>query len=157
MIALFAPAGFWQAGAMFDYLRKIAAVSCAFLAVSTAASQPVHAEEPMTAAEFETYVNGKTLYFGTGGTAYGVEKYLGDRRVRWSFLDGNCRDGIWFEQADNQICFLYEHSDQTHCWQFYREGQGLRAVFENDPDSVTLYEVTDSNEPMMCHGPDLGV
>jgi hypothetical protein len=110
----------------------------------------------MTASEFEGYVTGKTLYFGLQGEAYGVEEYLSDRRVRWSFLDGNCKDGFWYEQED-QICFVYEDSPDPQCWSFFKEGSGLRAVFENDPTSTVLYEALQNDEPMMCLGPDVGV
>ena len=43
------------------------------------------------------------------------------------------------------------------CWTFFREGSGLRAVFENDPASTALYEARQDEEPMMCLGPDVGV
>ena len=59
--------------------------SAAFVALL---STPCFAAEPMNGAQFEAYVEGKTLYFGQNGQAYGVEEYLEDRRVRWSFLDG---------------------------------------------------------------------
>ncbi len=113
--------------------------------------------DPMTAAEFEAYVEGKTLYFGTEGTVpYGVEKYLGDRRVLWSFLDGECKDGVWYEEAEGEICFVYEGSPEIHCWSFFEEAGGLRAVFENEPDSTILYEVSDSDDALMCRGPEVG-
>ena len=52
------------------------AMLAAFLAM------PCFAAEPMNGAQFESYVEGKTLYFGQNGQAYGVEEYLDDRRVR---------------------------------------------------------------------------
>ncbi len=117
---------------------------------------PALAAEPMSAAEFERYVTGKTLYFGLNGQAYGVEEYLDDRRVRWSFLDGKCKDGQWYEEGE-QICFVYEDTPDPQCWTFFRDGDGLRAVFENDPTSTVLYEANQNDEPMLCYGPDVGV
>lgn len=142
---------------MMSYATRIANLFAISGVLALCPLAPLNAADPMTAAEFESYVQGKTLYFGTDGAPYGVERYLGDRRVEWSFLDGDCKQGVWFENTRNQICFLYQDSPETHCWQFFREGTGLRAVFENDPDSTTLYEITDAEDPMMCHGPDLGV
>ena len=43
----------------------------------------------MSAEAFENYTKGKTLFYGNGGEAYGVERYLDDRRVVWSFLTVN--------------------------------------------------------------------
>ena len=123
-------------------------------AALTATALP--AAEPMSAAEFESYVTGKTLYFGQNGEAYGVEKYFPDRRVRWSFLDGNCKEGFWYEEA-GEICFVYEDNPGPQCWSFFREGGNLRAVFESDPQNTTLYEANQDDEPMVCLGPEVGV
>ncbi|MEC3862263.1 hypothetical protein VK792_13295 [Mesobacterium sp. TK19101] len=114
------------------------------------------AAEPLSASEFESYVTGKTLYFGQDGQAYGVEEYLDNRRVRWSFLDGKCKDGFWYEDA-GLICFIYEDTPTPQCWSFYRESGGLRAIFANDPTATILYEARQNDEPMMCLGPDVGV
>ncbi|MCA0994148.1 hypothetical protein [Alloyangia pacifica] len=118
-------------------------------------ASPLAAAQPMTGAEFEAYVTGKTLYFGRGGTAYGVEEYLPDRQVRWSFLDGQCKDGSWYQEGQ-MICFVYEDAPMPQCWSFYREGSGLRAVFENDPGNTVLYEAQQNDEPMLCLGPEVG-
>lgn len=127
--------------------------ACALAALT---ALPALAAEPMSAAEFEAYVTGKTLYFGLDGQAYGVEEYLPDREVRWSFLDGKCKDGFWYDEND-QICFVYEDTPEPQCWTFFRDGETLRAVFENDPTSTVLYEAGQNDEPMMCLGPDVGV
>lgn len=119
-------------------------------------STAVAAQQPMTAAEFEQYVTGKTLYFGLSGQAYGGEEYLPNRQVRWSFLDGKCKQGFWYEEAQ-QICFVYEDKSDPQCWTFYAEDDKLRAVFENDPDSTVLYEANQNTKPMLCYGPDVGV
>ena len=117
---------------------------------------PALAAEPMSPEAFEAYVTGKTLHYGDGGAPYGAEEYLSDRRVRWSFLDGKCKDGRWYDDLD-LICFVYEDTPEPQCWSFYLEAQGLRAQYENDPGSTTLYEVGEAEEPMLCLGPEIGV
>lgn len=137
---------FWQVGRM---IRLIALLIFA---------GPAMAETPMTGAEFDAYSKGKTFYYGSDGQAYGVEQYLDDRRVRWSFLDGKCSDGYWYEQ-DQMICFVYENSDDIgpQCWTFFEGPGGLVAQFNGNPQETTLYQVNDSDEPMMCLGPEVGV
>lgn len=133
-------------------MTKALTATLAALMLATA----LPAAEPMSAAEFEAYTTGKTLYFGQNGAAYGVEQYLENRRVKWSFLDGRCKDGYWYEDA-GQICFLYEDSSGPQCWTFFKAPNGLRAIFENDPESTTLYEAQQDDKPMLCYGPDIGV
>ena len=65
----------------------------AFLLSALVALPALAQERPMSAAEFEAYTTGKTLTFSSDGYAYGMEEYDADRRVRWSFLDGDCREG----------------------------------------------------------------
>lgn len=117
---------------------------------------PAAAQSAMSGVEFEDYVTGKTLYFGQDGKSYGVERYLEGRRVQWSFLDGQCKDGYWYEQAE-QICFVYEDNPAPQCWSFFDEGGKLRAIFENDASATALYEARQDDKPMMCLGPDVGV
>lgn len=114
------------------------------------------AQSPMSADAFDDYTRGKTLFYGSDGAAYGVERYLDDRRVIWSFLDGDCQKGIWYEDA-GQICFLYEDRLDPQCWTFYQGPSGLIARFENDPEATELYEAEDIGEEMLCYGPDVGV
>lgn len=118
----------------------------------------VSAQDAMSAAEFEAYVTGKTLFYGADGNNYGVEEYLPNRRVRWAFLDGSgrCKDGHWYEEAGH-ICFVYEDSPAPQCWSFYEGSQGLSAKFESAPDGRTLYEIENTTEEMLCIGPDVGV
>lgn len=118
-------------------------------------SAPV-AADPMSAAEFEAYATGKTLYYGSSGAAYGAEIYYKNRRVTWSFLDGDCKDGYWYNEGDN-ICFVYEDRPDAQCWTFEKGANGLIASFENDPASQTLYEAEDVGEEMICLGPKIGV
>ncbi|MEM7075099.1 MAG: hypothetical protein AAGA28_16850 [Pseudomonadota bacterium] len=110
----------------------------------------------MGAAEFDAYTKGKTFTYGSGGAPYGAEEYLDDRRVRWSFLDGKCQDGTWYEEA-GQICFVYEDKPDPQCWRFERTGHGITALFQNTPGETELYEMQQSHEPLMCLGPEIGV
>jgi len=111
----------------------------------------------MTGEAFDAYTRGKTLYYGYDGEAYGVERYLDGQRVIWSFLDGKCKEGTWYEDRGN-ICFVYEDNPQDpQCWTFRQTPGGLTARFENDPLSTELYEALEMGEEMICHGPDVGV
>ncbi|AAV94630.1 hypothetical protein KQ247_15510 [Ruegeria pomeroyi] len=121
------------------------------LMAPAAVAQPV-----MSAEEFDRYTLGKTLFYGFDGTAYGVERYLSGRRVIWSFLDGECKEGIWYEAA-GQICFVYEDRPDPQCWVFRDTGGGLVAQFEGDPTQTELYEAEEIGEEMLCYGPDVGV
>ena len=117
---------------------------------------PAFAQDLMTAEEFDTYTRGKTLFYGQNGRAYGAEIYHDNRRVEWSFLDGDCREGSWYEDA-GLICFVYENNPNPQCWSFTRGTSGLIARFENRPDTTELYEAEEGGEEMLCLGPKVGV
>ena len=114
------------------------------------------AAEPMNAERFDAYTRGKTLFYGQNGEAYGAEVYLDNQRVRWSFLDGKCKDGTWYEE-DGQICFIYEDNPDPQCWAFHEEQRQLIARFENLPGATELYEARDVDQDMICLGPEIGV
>ncbi|MGX9354772.1 hypothetical protein ACS3SW_06305 [Roseobacteraceae bacterium S113] len=115
------------------------------------------AAAPLSGDAFERYVQGQTLYFGSEGIEYGAEEYLENRRVRWSFLDGKCKEGIWYEAPGSQICFVYEdRPDEAQCWVFETTAGGLTATFQG-PSERVLYEARRSEEPMLCLGPEVGV
>ncbi|MEO1680145.1 MAG: hypothetical protein AAFU80_18520 [Pseudomonadota bacterium] len=125
--------------------------------LTLAATAPLWAaQSPMSGSEFEAYTTGKTLYFYSQGQAYGVEEYHENRRVTWSFLDGRCKDGMWYPLGD-QICFVYEDNPTPQCWTFHNDGGQLRALFEGREAGTELYEAGEADEPMMCLGPDVGV
>ena len=115
---------------------------------------PCHAQ--MNAEEFERYTRGRTLIFDQDGRAYGAERFLPGRRVTWSFLDGECRDGIWYPQ-DGNICFLYEDRDAPQCWTFTETPDGLIARFAGESTAFELYEARETQEEMICLGPEVGV
>lgn len=111
---------------------------------------------PMDASAFEAYTKGKTLYFSEGREAYGAERYLPGRKVEWSFLDGVCKTGEWYPDK-GAICFVYEDRPDPQCWHFETTGRGLRATFIGSDQSTELYEAEQSDKPMYCIGPDVGV
>lgn len=133
-----------------------ASLFAAFLTTSVVAMCPAGAGQPMNGEAFDAYTRGKTLFYGQNGEAYGAEVYLDDRRVRWSFLDGDCKDGLWYEEGE-QICFVYEDNPEPQCWAFTTDNGRLIARYENLTESTELYEAQDVGEEMICLGPDVGV
>lgn len=116
----------------------------------------LYAQDTMDAEAFDAYTQGKTFYYGTQGTAYGAEEYLPNRRVKWSFLDGECQEGSWYED-DGLICFVYDHRPDEQCWSFVKTANGLVARFLTDTSETELYEVEQSDAPLDCKGPRIGV
>ncbi|WP_417700811.1 hypothetical protein [Pseudophaeobacter sp.] len=132
------------------------AVLPVFLAELAVLPLPSQAAEPMSAAEFDRYTQGKTLFYGLDGSPYGAERYLPNHRVIWSFLDGRCQEGIWYQEAD-QICFVYQNLGPPQCWSFTLTPDGLNARFQNDPQATHLYEANEVDQEMICLGPEVGV
>lgn len=124
------------------------------LSLLAAAAQ---ASDLMTAEEFDAYTRDKTLFYSQDGQAYGAEVYRENRRVEWSFLDGECKPGRWYEDAQGLICFVYDDNPDPQCWSFTRGSGGLVARFENRDDTTELYEAQDIGEDMICLGPKVGV
>lgn len=114
---------------------------------------PAWAETPMTATEFETFSTGRTFTFGNSANPYGIERYHNGRRVTWAFLGEDCQEGVWFPDGDN-ICFDYGDGTPVQCWQFFDEGETLRARFMNDPANNVEYRVREAEIPLIC--PNLG-
>ena len=137
---------------MFFRFQHLAAIALILGMTGPAA----YAAEPMTAEEFDDYTRGKTLFYGHNGRAYGAEIYLDNRRVKWSFLDGECKEGTWYENA-GQICFVYEDNDNPQCWSFHKEQGRLMARFENLQTATPLYEADDLGQKLVCLGPEVGV
>lgn len=131
-------------------------IRCLVLCLSLSLSPPLAAQSTMSAEEFDSYTRGKTLFYGRDGSAYGAENYLENRRVQWSFLDGECKDGEWYED-NGLICFVYEDTPEPQCWSFELGARGLIARFENNPETTELYEAQDTDEEMICLGPKVGV
>lgn len=113
-------------------------------------------DRPVSPAEFESIVMGRTLSYSTRGVEYGAEEYFDGRRVRWSYLDGQCEEGQWYPSG-SQVCFVYDALPSPQCWQFYLRDGRLLARFENNPEATELYELDRRSEPLMCLGPKVGV
>lgn len=122
-----------------------------------ATATPGMAQNLLSAEEFDAYTRGKTLFYGQNGAAYGAEIYRENRRVEWSFLDGECKPGEWYEDARGLICFVYEDNPDPQCWSFELSPRGLIARFENRDDATELYEAEDIDQEMICLGPKVGV
>lgn len=122
-----------------------------FLLLLSFLAQPaIAADQPVSPAEFEALVTGKTLSYSSRGKEYGIEEYSQNRRVRWSFLNGDCVYGRWYE-ADEQVCFVYEGIDMPQCWSFFLRNDKLVARFENDPPGMTeIHETKRHTAPMQC-------
>ncbi|MCV2868128.1 hypothetical protein OEW28_05755 [Defluviimonas sp. WL0002] len=111
-------------------------------------------DSPLSAEEFEARTTGRTITYSSGGTYYGTEQYLPDRRVIWTFGDF-CREGRW-EAVGEMICFTYEDSPEPSCWIFRAHGGGLAAWSDDDPSGEPLVSTYQSHAPMAC-GPKVGV
>lgn len=146
------------AQSILSVLPRALSLSAALLVATVPALAADDSAEPLSAEAFDAYTLGRTLSYSVQGTPYGVEQYLPDRRVRWTFIGDECQDGVWYERNDN-ICFVYENDpDNEQCWLFYQTDTGLRAVFQGpDGASTELYEVGQNAAPMACMGPSVGV
>ncbi|MGR3511757.1 MAG: hypothetical protein ACU0GG_03265 [Paracoccaceae bacterium] len=113
-------------------------------------------DRPITPEEFERIVTGKTFSYAAEGTPYGAEEYFDNRRVRWSFLDGECSEGEWYASGE-QICFVYDNIPTPQCWYFFEENGRLSARFVGQSTTTDLFETARMDEPLQCLGPKIGV
>ena len=125
---------------------------CAALIASAAGA----AETPVSPEAFDALSRGRTLVYSDGDRAYGVEQYLPGRRVVWAFLGEDCRQGQWYAEG-NEICFVYDNNPAPQCWAYFRTAEGLKARFRGDPPELPMISVAESDAPMPCQGPMLGV
>lgn len=132
-------------------MRILFLVSFAALSVTPAAAN----DDPLSAAAFEAFVTGKTLAYSTKEGPFGAEDYLENRRVRWSYLDGQCMDGVWYPVGE-QICFQYDEIEAPQCWTFFLRGGRLLARFENREDAAPVYQTDELSAPLQCLGPRIG-
>lgn len=113
--------------------------------------------EPLSAEAFDQLTRGKTFYYGDGLSSYGAEQYLSGRRVIWSWLDGACQFGRWYETDRAAICFVYELETEPQCWRFELQDGRIAAEYLNEPGHSQLYELNQDNNALICEGPKVGV
>ena len=118
--------------------------------------QPLLAQTPLTAEEFEAHVTGKTVTYRQGQSIFGIEEYLPGRKVQWSFAPGECQYGSWYAEG-SYICFVYEYDPAPHCWTFWKEDGALVALSDTGQPGEELHEADRSDTPLACPGPDIGV
>lgn len=119
-------------------------------------ASPVFADPPLTADEFDALTQGRTMTWSEFGTVYGVEQYLPGRKVRWTFVGDDCKDGSWYPEGP-AICFLYDDNPDPKCWEITRSGSDLLARFTGNPPETAPVVVTETTETMACFGPKVGV
>ena len=135
-------------------MTRLALILC-LSALPAMAQDGVPTSPPLTAEEFDAYVTGKTLSYADQNGVWGTEQYLPGRRVIWAFSEDTCQYGTWYPKGE-QICFVYDATPDPQCWTFWRGAEGLKALFSGD-SATQLSEVRQSDEPLGCPGPDVGV
>lgn len=114
------------------------------------------AETKLTPSAFEAFVANKTLFFEQRGMPYGAEQYLDNRTVIWTFLNGECQRGVWFDR-DEDICFWYEGQPEPSCWSFFSDDGTYRARVLGDDPINDLVVTGETTQPLQCPGPSVGV
>ncbi|CUH40311.1 hypothetical protein JSE7799_03043 [Jannaschia seosinensis] len=128
------------------------------LVLALMAAAPAFAQRAVTPDEFDTMVTGRTLHFNRAGEPFGAEQYFEDKRVIWSFENGQCQRGIWFTNAEDEICFVYEGDPASQCWNFLEmPGGDLHARLPGSDPAGDLVMRDVSREALNCPLPDLGV
>ena len=118
----------WRWGAASGSLAPCAAAP--LLALALCAAGPAAAQDAMTAAEFEAHVEGRTMTYATaGGAPYGAEEYRPGRRVRWSVLDGECLEGVWYERGED-ICLSLRRARRREVLALHHDPAGARRAVD---------------------------
>lgn len=116
------------------------------------------AETPMSGPEFDAYTKGKTMTYAQGGLVWGREQYLPGAKVIWAFEGQACKHGSWAEAAPGLICFSYEDDPaDLECWNFYEGEGGLWARSLGSETAAPLAAIEETDAPLACPGPEVGV
>lgn len=106
-------------------------------------------DPPISAQDFEAFVQGRT--FDTHGQTgrYGIETFLPSRRAIWRDAD-QCLEGTWRPEGD-QICFDYQGEPFPYCWTYHSRGDWLMAWLDGDRSTapIMLYP---AEEVVTCEG-----
>lgn len=119
------------------------------LALPALAQDGTSLNAPLNAEEFDALTRGTVMDTWSGGSIYGVEKFLPGGRSIWEDERG-CMYGTW-KQVGELICFTYEDRPEPDCWTYFDTGDGgLSAQFRGDPEVAPIY-LKPSNHPMTCN------
>jgi hypothetical protein len=133
---------------------RLALALCAVLA------GPASGETPMTGAEFQAHVGTNTFSYLYSNCVHGIADYGPGRTLRWAFEGDVCINGTWFEDGD-QLCFAFEDGTLSACWHFYKDDNRLRGhatvLGSGDQADIDIFEVSHTDQPLTCPGPDVGV
>lgn len=122
------------------------------------AGWPALAETPLSGAAFDALTQGKTMTYARDGQVWGSEQYLADRQVLWAFAGEDCKRGFWREAEPGLICFSYQDDPlDLECWRFFTEDGQLTAQSMKEPGVAPLAVVAQSDAPLSCIGPEVGV
>ena len=124
-------------------------------ALALALTAGTAAAQPMTPEEFEAFATGRTLDYAVDGRVLGSEAYFPDRTVRDADTGGPCRSGFW-DPDGPAVCFVYDSSDQRHCWLYWREGDAVLAKPVLAASDAPAQTVTPASSPLSC-APEVGV
>jgi hypothetical protein len=116
---------------------------------------PMASAQPMSPDDFAAFATGRTLDYSLDGQVEGSEAYFPDRSVRDADTGGPCRDGIWYPDGP-AVCFVYDGSDQRHCWLYWREGDQILAKPLHAAAEDPAQTVTPAAHPLAC-APEIGV
>ena len=111
---------------------------------------------PLNAEQFDQRTVGRTITYSVFGQPYGSEQYKPGHKVIWAFTESECKEGDWYQDGQ-YICFDYGEYAPLQCWTFYDTAQGLLAQFKGDPSQEPLVSLSESQDPLVCQGPDVGV
>jgi hypothetical protein len=116
---------------------------------------PMASAQPMTPDDFAAFATGRTLDYSVDGRVWGSETYFPDRSVQDADTGGPCRSGVWFPDGP-AVCFVYQGSDQRHCWLYWRDGDVVLAQPLGAGPDDPVQTVTPSASPLAC-APEVGV
>ncbi len=130
------------------------------LTLTALLASPALAETPMTGAEFQAHVGSNTFSYAYSNGARGTADYGPGRTLLWAFEGDSCISGYWFEEGD-QLCFAFEDGRLSACWLFYKESDRLRGqatiLGSGAQPDIEIFEVSHTDQPLTCPGPDVGV
>jgi hypothetical protein len=130
------------------------------LLLASLLASPVLAESPMTGAEFQAHVGTSTISYLYSNGVRGVADYGPDRTLLWAFERDDCIKGYWFPDGD-QLCFAFDDGTLSSCWHFFKDGDRLHGTAtvlgSGDEPDLKVYEVSHTDQPLTCPGPDAGV